>query len=338
MILDEWQPMAMDALDCGTATEPAPWLWDGYLMPGDVTLLTSLWKTGKTTLLAGLLQSFAAGTPFLGRGTRPGRAWVISEESRAQWQERVRVLPIGPHVQLIARPFQGRPEPEEWDRLIDRAIDARPDLFVVDPLASFLTGRCESESSTLLEALQPLRKLTAAGMAVLLLHHPRKKAAEVGSAARGSGALLGFVDASMELTRFSAMKTDAHRRLIRAQSRRAETPDRLAYEWDKTTGVFSLTTDTRHRQFEENWQTILGVLKTRKAAITHREIAECWPAEADKPGRSSLYGWLEMAYERKLLRREGQGTSKDPWRYRLKNEDDEYYDRGELPPLRDLKW
>ena len=28
----------------------------------------------------------------------------------------------------------------------------------------------------------------------------------------------------------------------------------------------------------------------------------------------------------------------DPWRYRLENEDDEYRDRGELPPPRDLPW
>lgn len=337
MILEEWQPMAMDALDGGAAVASAGWLWEGYLMPGDVTLLTSVWKTGKTTLLAGLLQSFAAGTPFLGRATRPGRAWVVSEESRDQWQERVRSLPIGPHVQLIARPFQGRPAPEAWDRLIDRAIEARPDLFVVDPLASFLTGRSESEVTTLLEALQPFRRLTAAGMAVLLLHHPRKKAASVGSTARGSGALLAFVDATMELTRYSTIKTDANRRLIRAQSRRGDTPDRLAYEWDKKTGAFAETADPRHRQFEENWQTILGILKEREVAIAHKEIAECWPPDADKPGLSTLYSWMALAYERKLIRREGQGNSKDPWRYRLEDEDDPYYDRGELPPLRDLR-
>src|SRR5216683_5632648 len=28
------------------------WLWDGYLARGAVTLLTSLWKAGKTTLIA----------------------------------------------------------------------------------------------------------------------------------------------------------------------------------------------------------------------------------------------------------------------------------------------
>jgi hypothetical protein len=28
------------------------------------------------------------------------------------------------------------------------------------------------------------------------------------------------------------------------------------------------------------------------------------------------------------------GVRSDPYRYRLPNEDDQYYDRGELPPLR----
>src|SRR5207249_5540967 len=31
------------------------WLWHGLLGPGKLTLLTSLWKSGKTTLLAHLL-------------------------------------------------------------------------------------------------------------------------------------------------------------------------------------------------------------------------------------------------------------------------------------------
>ena len=29
------------------------------------------------------------------------------------------------------------------------------------------------------------------------------------------------------------------------------------------------------------------------------------------------------------------GRKTDPYRYRLPNQDDEYYDRGELPPLRE---
>lgn len=38
-------------------TKSKPWLWRGYLYPRDITLMTSQWKTGKTTLITGLLQA-----------------------------------------------------------------------------------------------------------------------------------------------------------------------------------------------------------------------------------------------------------------------------------------
>ena len=38
----------------------------------------------------------------------------------------------------------------------------------------------------------------------------------------------------------------------------------------------------------------------------------------------------------KLIRRVGTGRKADPYRYRLPNADDEYWDRGELPPLGEL--
>jgi hypothetical protein len=34
------------------AGDQATWVWDGYLAHGSVTLLTSQWKLGKTTLLS----------------------------------------------------------------------------------------------------------------------------------------------------------------------------------------------------------------------------------------------------------------------------------------------
>ena len=47
------------------------WLWTGYLHDGEITLLTSQWKTGKTTLIAGLLRQLGAGGEFLGQPLRP---------------------------------------------------------------------------------------------------------------------------------------------------------------------------------------------------------------------------------------------------------------------------
>ena len=70
--------------------------------------------------------------------------------------------------------------------------------------------------------------------------------------------------------------------------------------------------------------------------ITHKEIAEYWPEE-EKPSKGTLYAWLNLAFDRKLVRRDGRGTKNDPWRYRLENEDDQYRDRGELPPLKPLE-
>ena len=328
-----WEKVSMEAvLETLPTIEPEDWLWRGYLRAGDITLLTSLWKTGKTTLISGLLRHLGTGDPFLGRATRPGRGWVVSEESRSLWRERLSLMPIGPHVQLITRPFRGRPTPADWNDLIDRAIAAKPDLFVVDPLASFLPGWCESDAASLLEALQPLHRLTGAGVAVLLLHHPRKQHAEVGSKARGSGAMLGFVDTAMELSRLSRFETDAKRRLIRAQSRRPGVPARLCYEWEPATGEFAITADPKQRQFEDNCQTILVLLNGRhesNEAITQKEIAECWPDDVDKPGKSTLYAWLNSAFDGKLVRREGLGTRHEPWRYRLENPSDLHYDRLE---------
>jgi hypothetical protein len=319
------------------------WLWDGLLHPGDIVLLTSHWKCGKTTLLCGLLQEMGRGTPFLERETRVANIWVVSEETASVWAERMQVMPVGPHARLLARPFLGRPTAEEWQDLIATAIEARSagelDLLVVDPLASFLPGRCESDAVTMLESLQPLHAFTDCGGAVLLLHHPRKNGGEAGSLARGSGALLGFVDTSVELTRYSSRRVDGNRRVLSVQSRRQTAPDPFAYEWNPTTGEFGVVRDPRSRAFEELWPQLRSVLRGRGGAITPREVRVCWPADSECPVLSTIYEWLSRAQERKWVQREGRGTSGSPWRYRLVDDPDAHGDEvlPSLPPLPHLE-
>jgi hypothetical protein len=320
--------------DAATPESSAPWLWDGYLGAGHVTLLTSQWKAGKTTLVTGLLRALAAPGEFLGRAVRPGRALVVSEESRPLWAERLHTMPVGPHVELLARPFRGRPTVEGWNALIDDARESRLrgelDLLVVDPLASFLPGRCESDAATLLEALQPLHRLAAEGVAVALLHHPRKERSEPGSSARGSGALLGFVDVVLELHRYGRLKTDDRRRLIVGQSRRRATPERLAYEWDPATGGFTAIPDPQALQFEENWAQVQRILEGREAAATHKELLMDWPEESGRPAASVLYEWLNRAFAAGRVERNGSGTRGDPWRYGLPRPE---LDCSTFPPL-----
>ena len=67
------------------ARRDAHWIWHGYVRKGSITLLTSQWKSGKTTLLAALLGHMNAGGELAGLAVAPGRAIVVSEESEEQW-------------------------------------------------------------------------------------------------------------------------------------------------------------------------------------------------------------------------------------------------------------
>ena len=64
-----------------TAAAPIRWVWHGYLASGSVTLLTSRWKAGKTTLLSLLLSRLGNGGELAGSAVTAGRAVVVSEEA-----------------------------------------------------------------------------------------------------------------------------------------------------------------------------------------------------------------------------------------------------------------
>jgi hypothetical protein len=119
-------------------------------------------------------------------------------------------------------------------------------------------------------------------------------------------------------------------------TRHAETPRRTAYEWDPVTGGFTTMTDVLEQRYRDNWTQVRAILAKRESAATHHELFTDWPADREKPAPSVLYDWLNRAFDEKLIRREGLGRRTDPYRYRLENADNAYWDRGEMPPLRDL--
>lgn len=332
-----FDPRPLDQLVTDPVADPTDWVWDGYLARGNLTLLTSQWKAGKTTLVAGLLRAMAAGGPFLGRPCAAGHAVVVSEESAAHWAARGRSVPVGPHARLVARPFPGRPTSDGWDDFVRQAEAARAagplDLLVVDPLASFLPGRSDSDPGTLLDFLHPLRRLAAAGVAVLVLHHPRKKAAEEGSTARGSGALLGHVDVVLELHRLGQLPTDANRRRLVGRSRLGGTPAALAYEWTPGTPDFRAVADVGGARFRDNWAAVRAILEGRRGKpATHRELLADWPADRVPPSYVQLYEWLGRATGEKLVVRTGAGTKKEPYRFGLPATGRGQF--ADLPPLR----
>src|SRR5205085_975835 len=129
------------------------------------------------------------GGALAGLAVTPARVLVLSEESPDHWRRRQQKLDFGPHVCWLCRPFLGKPTTAQWRDLLDFLAELQSEqginLVVIDPLAAFLPGRGESDAGVMLELLMPLQRLTALGMSVLVLHHPRKGATLAGQAARG---------------------------------------------------------------------------------------------------------------------------------------------------------
>jgi len=225
--------VAASDLDKQSFTPPT-WLWHGYLGPGKVTLLTSQWKSGKSTLVSLLLARMQQGGQLAGLPVSAGKAFVISEEGEADWRLRFGQLGVRDHVHLLCRPFTTQPSMEHWLALIDAAAVLHhrhgTDLVVVDSLAHFLPAHSENSASALLECLTPLQRLASAGMSVLLPHHPRKGKTLAGQAARGSGALAGFVDVIIEMGYSSHPDDLDRRRRLVAFSRHDQTPRHLLIE------------------------------------------------------------------------------------------------------------
>ncbi len=62
-----------------------PWIWEGVVAEGAVTLLSAPEKVGKTTLLSLLLDRRRAGGELLARTVYPGNTVLCSEENDAIW-------------------------------------------------------------------------------------------------------------------------------------------------------------------------------------------------------------------------------------------------------------
>src|SRR5437763_4222758 len=305
----------------GAAEARPRWLWQGYLAAGNVTLLTSQWKAGKTTLLSILLDRMKTGGMLAGRAVRPGRAVVVSEESPAHWHLRSQKFDFAGHVCWLCRPFNGKPRLDQWHALLDQLRSLHEqvslDLVVIDPLASFLPGRSENDAGAMLTALLPLQRLTAAGLAVLVLHHPRKRTSADGQWARGSGALSGYVDVLIEMHWYEQAADNDRRRRLLAWSRYDETPRQLVIELNAAGTDYACLGD-----FEEEASRLLRpplwqILASARTKLTRKQVLEQWPPDQPKVDPTSVWRLLERAVESGELKREGTGLKNDLFRYWL---------------------
>jgi hypothetical protein len=296
----------------------ADWLWHGFLARGNLTLLTSMWKAGKTTLLSLLLSRRKHGGSLAGLPVQPGKTVVVSEESTRLWADRARRYDFGGQVCFFLQPFHTIPTLCKWQALVDRIAILHHlygiDLVAIDPLAPYL--RDENQARNILEALLPLDDLTRLGLAVLVLHHPRKTEARIGQSARGSGALLGHVDISIEMRHPGGDPLTRRRRFL-ALSRHDATPRQLTLEFNQEGTDYLTLADNPDDPFQANWDLIRMVLEDAPRKLTRQDILHDWPPDFDKPNPGTLSIWLNRALDRALLAREGTGRKSNPFRFWL---------------------
>jgi hypothetical protein len=79
-----------------------PWIWEGVVAEGAVTLLSAPEKVGKTTLLSLLLDRRRAGGELLGHTVYPRKTILCSEENDALWALRQPPPDFGPDLTPIS--------------------------------------------------------------------------------------------------------------------------------------------------------------------------------------------------------------------------------------------
>jgi hypothetical protein len=302
------------------AGERLNWLLQGYLAPGNVTLLTSLWKSGKSTLISVLLSRLKTGGTLAGLPLRAGRAVVITEEDRQKWVERSQTLDLDGHIDWFCQPFRGKPTQQDWHDLLARVLRLHQgkgvDLLVIDSFANLSPMRSENDSVEVLRSLTPLQPLTSRGLATLISHHPRKGETQPGQAARGSGALLAYVDIILEMYGLTRGKLDRRRRL-RAFSRHADTPPNLIIEWTADGTDYLNRGTVTQLEFDSGWPILRTILEEADGRLKVSDIRRLWPEFAVVPAKRTLQKWLQRLVGAGKVLIEGLGTRRDPFKYWL---------------------
>jgi hypothetical protein len=292
------------------------WLLEGYLARGRVTMLSALFKCGKTTWLAWLFKAAEKDGRFIGKVVRPCRVLIITEEHEDEWAERRDRLGLTDHIDVLVRPSLHKMTLGEWlvflNRLKATQHRNKYDLIVIDPISNYWPVRDENSAAEVQAALMPLHGVIGEA-ALLLLHHLRKADGQEGTQTRGTGAIGGFVDLLVEMKRLDRSDLTDTRRVLTGTGRWRETPVELVVSLG--TDGYSVHGDKADVRADDLAELIVTVLPTEPPGKTDKELLQEWPEEAPVPGRTSFLAALKKGVEKGRWQSTGRGVKNDPYRY-----------------------
>ena len=231
--------LASELTDHVEATE---WLWRGYIPQRGMTLMSALWKVGKTTLLSHMVKAFGEGGELLGLAIKPCKVLYVTEEMERHWSRRRQELGLTDAASFYIRPFQTKPKSHEWAAFIKEVVaDVVADgfeLVVFDTLVDLWPVVKENDASEVQVAMKELQRINEAGAAVLLIHHMRKGGGTEHTGARGSGVLGSLPDILIEMTRVEATGggPDNRRKLTAISRYDEETVREMTIAWNRGVG------------------------------------------------------------------------------------------------------
>ena len=181
---------------------PQPFLLEGLLGPQDVAAMVGQPGSGKSLLAPFIGYHIAVGRPVFGREVVQGPVLYIPAENERGLMDRVNALyqEFGPCEDFITVAEVGDVR-RSAKRLLALVKETRPALVVLDTFAAGFPGLKENEADQMGAAIAVLRRVQAAGPAVLVAAHGTKAG---GNTLRGSGVADGALDVSLFIERRGA--------------------------------------------------------------------------------------------------------------------------------------
>lgn len=173
--------------------QPPPWVIEGLVVAGMLTVLHGREGEGKSLLAQALAAGVAAGEDEAGLTCHRGGVVIVdAENGEHEIHRRVHALGLpGDGIEIFeADGFDLRSDLAELERVLE---ENRPALLVLDSFRSLWAGK-ENDSGEVSAVLDPLRNLVRRfGAGGLLLHHSGRSSGHYrGSSAIGSSVELGF--------------------------------------------------------------------------------------------------------------------------------------------------
>jgi bifunctional DNA primase/polymerase-like protein/AAA domain-containing protein/primase-like protein len=289
-------------------TEPQenhPWLVEGILPIGGLSILGAKPKVGKSTLARNLALAIAKGERFIERTTVQGTViYLALEEKRAEVQRHFQRMgaeeePIVIHV--------GTAPDEAMAALADAITKHKPILVIIDPLLKLIRLTNANDYAEVTRALEPLLELArTSGCHVLCVHHLGKGERVGGDALLGSTALFAAVDTLLMMQRHDQIRT------LGTHQRYGNDLSETVIGFDVETGCISLGGSLASVQLETCSREVVQF-------VGDDERTEPQIKDAVGGNQTIVAKAIRYLVDTKQLVRNGAGKKGDPYRYHRKD-------------------